>query len=93
MQNIINDTMILIFSLLFVLQCQGKEMKWSHIADLYHSSNGAETNSPGTPCFVHKLKYEHIPLTSFSKMRVDLAAQVMIIILACTKLFLHSLTE
>ena len=25
---------------------------------------------------VHKLKYEHIHLTSFSKMRVDLAAQV-----------------
>ena len=26
--------------------------------------------------YVHKLKYEHIYLTSFSKMWVDLAAQV-----------------
>lgn len=30
---------------------------------------------------VPKLKYEHIHLTSFSKMRVDLAAQVRLIIL------------
>ena len=27
---------------------------------------------------VHKLKYEHLYLTSFSKLRVDLAAQVYI---------------
>ena len=30
---------------------------------------------------VLKLKYEHIELTSFSKMRVDLAAQVSSLIL------------
>lgn len=29
-------------------------------------------------CIVPKLKYEHIYLNSFSKMRVDLAAQVAI---------------
>ena len=29
-----------------------------------------------------KLKFEHIHLTSFSKMRVDLAAQVIIIMVA-----------
>ena len=28
---------------------------------------------------IHKLKYEHLHLTSFSKMRVDLAAQVFIL--------------
>lgn len=27
-------------------------------------------------CLLPKLKFEHIKLTSFSKMRVDLAAQV-----------------
>lgn len=32
-------------------------------------------NSKGVS-MVHKLKLEHINLTSFSKMRVDLAAQV-----------------
>jgi len=36
---------------------------------------------------VHKLKYEHIRLTSFSKMRVDLAAQVCISIFS---LFVNS---
>ena len=33
---------------------------------------------------VPKLKYEHIKLTSFSKMRVDLAAQVKRINIAST---------
>ncbi len=35
---------------------------------------------------VPKLKYEHIKLTSFSKMRVDLAAQVhryVVLLLSC----------
>ena len=31
-------------------------------------------------CQVTKVKYEHIHLTSFSKMRVDLAAQVIFIL-------------
>ena len=39
---------------------------------LYHSTTGAGTGVSLVP----KLKYEHIHLTSFSKMRVDLAAQV-----------------
>lgn len=34
------------------------------------------TAAPGVS-LVPKLKYEHIYLTSFSKMRVDLAAQVI----------------
>ena len=36
---------------------------------------GASTETPGLS-MVPKLKYEHIRLTSFSKMRVDLAAEV-----------------
>ena len=33
------------------------------------------TATPGTS-MVTKIKYEHVHLTSFSKMRVDLAAEV-----------------
>ena len=36
---------------------------------------GKSIETPGL-CIVPKLKLEHIKLTSFSKMRVDLAAQV-----------------
>ena len=32
-------------------------------------------SNPGL-CMVHKLKREHVYLTSFSKLRVDLATQV-----------------
>ena len=43
---------------------------------LYHKCQPAVT-SPGLT-LLPKLKYEHINLTSFSKMRVDLAAQVTV---------------
>ena len=65
------------------IQCNGSHIKWDHIANLYYSGNGAQTNTPGVPCLLHKLKYEHIRLTSFSKMRVDLAAQVRIMVHSC----------
>ena len=48
-----------------------EKMKWSHLEDLYKNNRG-ETGLVMIP----KLKYEHIYLTKFSKMRVDLAAQV-----------------
>ena len=35
------------------------------------------------PVFAHKLKYKHIHLTSFSKMRVELAVQVCVCVRAC----------
>lgn len=57
------------------LQCNGKEIKWQHIVDLYERNAGRITETPGLS-IAHKLKYEHIKLTNFSKMRVDLAAQV-----------------
>ena len=45
------------------------------MVDLYHRNSGAKVRSPGLS-LLPKLKYEHVHLTAFSKMRVDLAAQV-----------------
>lgn len=39
-------------------------------------------DAPGLTC-LPKLKYEHTALTSFSKMRVDLAAQVYMYMHVC----------
>lgn len=50
---------------------------------MYQRNTGALTDTPGL-ALVHKLKYEHIYLTSFSKMRVDLAVQVCCIIIHST---------
>eukprot|EP00795_Rhopilema_esculentum_P017480 gene17480-9089_t len=49
----------------------GKEMTWSHISSLFESDRQSEVRK------LHKLRHEHIYLTSYSKMRVNLAAQVM----------------
>lgn len=57
----------------FLMQCNGGEISWQHVVDLYYR----DTAKPVGLRQVPKLKYEHIKLTSFSKMRVDLAAQVM----------------
>jgi len=54
-------------------QNQGKQISWQHLRDLYTKVHG-DTGLTLLP----KLKYEHVNLTSFSKMRVDLAAQVNI---------------
>ena len=48
----------------------GRSISWSHIVKLYLKSSGTGLS------IVPKVKYEHVYLTSFSKMRVDLAAQV-----------------
>jgi len=45
------------------------------LLNLYHRDSGAQRESPGLS-IAHKIKREHVYLTSFSKMRVDLAAQV-----------------
>lgn len=57
-------------------QNKGKVISWDHIEDLYKLDSGACGSATAGLCLVPKLKYEHIHLTSFSKMRVDLAAQV-----------------
>lgn len=49
--------------------------------DLYHK----ETDEAVGLRLVPKLKYEHIYLTTFSKMQVDLAAQVCLPFLVSTK--------
>ena len=41
--------------------------------ELYKRNAGVTTQTPGL-CLVLKIKYEHVYLTNFSKMRVDLAA-------------------
>ena len=57
------------------MQCNGQNIRWDYIVRLYERNVGAITKTPGLS-MVPKLKYEHIKLTSFSKMRVDLAAEV-----------------
>uniref|UniRef100_A0A1X7V4D4 Transposable element P transposase-like RNase H domain-containing protein n=3 Tax=Amphimedon queenslandica TaxID=400682 RepID=A0A1X7V4D4_AMPQE len=52
------------------LQLNGKSISWEHIKQLH--SLVTETKRLST---VHKLKFENIYLTGFSKMRVDLAAE------------------
>jgi hypothetical protein len=49
---------------------------WEHIEKLYYDDSGFQSSTPGLS-MVPKLKYEHVFLSSFSKMRVDLAAQVL----------------
>ena len=55
----------------FVQQCRGKEISWNHLLKLYEKNR-----SDSGLALIPKLKYEHLHLTTFSKMRVDLAAQV-----------------
>ena len=52
----------------------GQSISWEHICQLYHRNLGSASNVGVS--MVHKLTLEHINLTTFSKMRVDLAAQV-----------------
>ena len=61
---------------LLPLQCNGKFISWDHLKSLYLEDTEAGYGTRRLP----KLKYEHIHLTSFSKMRVDLAAQVNIVL-------------
>ena len=49
-------------------------MAWSHLEQLYECDRGKATGFTMVP----KLKFEHIKLTYFSKMRVDLPAEVNI---------------
>lgn len=52
----------------------GKEISWNHIEKVYEKDR-----LPGVGLtLLPKIKREHIKLTSFSTMRVDLAAQVVI---------------
>ena len=59
-----------------LFQYNGQTIDWKFIVKLYQRNIGALTHmhTPGLS-LTHKLKYEHIYFTSFSKMRVDLAVQ------------------
>lgn len=57
------------------VQCNGQAIDWRYIIQLYEQNAGSAVNEG--LCIVPKIKYEHIYLTNFSKMRVDLAAQVL----------------
>lgn len=46
-------------------------MLWDHLKHLYETDTAPGVGTRMIP----KLKYEHVNLTPFSKMRVDLAAQ------------------
>lgn len=50
-------------------------LSWKHIVDLYEANKGRK-QSVGGGLYKLKLKREHVFLTSYSKMRVDLAAEV-----------------
>lgn len=54
-------------------QINGQDISWQHLVSLYNEHKGKGLT------IQKKLKWEHIKLTSYSKMRVDLAAQVQII--------------
>ena len=61
------------------LQIDGQQISWEHLEHLYHHHQG-DGQRPGSGLSViPKIKREHVKLTSFSKMRVDLAAQVLYI--------------
>ena len=66
----------------FLYWCFGQKIDWNLIVDLYRRNAGAITSTPGL-CLVHKIKHEHVNLTNFSKMRVDLAAQVCVCVSVC----------
>ena len=57
------------------MQKNGQFILWKHIRHLYEKMNGMAVQSKGLS-LVPKVKMEHINLTSYSRMRVDLAAQV-----------------
>ena len=56
-------------------QNNGKRIEWSHIQELYEKISNTAIASHGIS-LLPKLKQEHVVLTSYSRMRVDLAAQV-----------------
>ena len=56
------------------IQCNGMDISWRHLTELYEK-NRSHAPDAGL-ALLPKLKYEHLHLTSYSKMRVDLAAQV-----------------
>ena len=63
------------------IQKDGNAISWQHLINLYEHDKGKGTGLTMVP----KLKFEHVHLTPFAKMRVDLAVQVSLYTLhVCT---------
>ena len=57
------------------IQVNDKTIEWKHLQELHDKLSSMAVQSSGLT-LIPKLKREHLHLTSFSRMRVDLAAQV-----------------
>lgn len=57
-----------------LIKWNGKGIQWKYVVHLYTQDNDRGRVNPGLRK-VPKLKYEYVHITSFSKMRVYLAAQ------------------
>jgi len=57
-------------------QNNGYQISWKHKVDLYNKLTDMASKSKGITLNT-KLKREHIELTSYSRMHVDLAAQIV----------------
>ena len=57
------------------MQVNGKHISWTHLKSLYDAKLSLPERSEGL-YLMRKLSKEHINLTSYSMMRVDLAAEV-----------------
>ena len=53
----------------------GQDISWQHLVRLFERHCTMKHAAPGLS-ILPRLRYEHLHLTSYSKMRVDLAAQV-----------------
>ena len=58
------------------IQINNKRITWNHLVTLYKRSQA--TREPAGLYLLKTLKLEHVQLNSYSRMRVDLAAQVRI---------------
>lgn len=58
-----------------ITQINGKDILWRHLYTLYEAKMEMSTRSKGL-YMLKKLSREHLHLTSYSRMRVDLAVEV-----------------
>ena len=58
-----------------LFQMNGQDISWQHLVRLFERHCTMKHAAPGLS-ILPRLRYEHLHLTSYSKMRVDLAAQV-----------------
>lgn len=64
---------------MYCCQINRKSISWQHLLTVYEANKGNQTDTPGL-VLLPRVKYDHVHLNPYSKMRVDLAAQVFIII-------------